>query len=109
VTGGIAIAGVRNSATFQDIEDFGDKPYSAAVSQTKTRVGWTVGFGVEHMWDEHWTIAGEGLFVDLGNNNSTAFGSGPPAGNVRQTKSTPLSLKTTQQAVIGRLKLNYKF
>jgi outer membrane immunogenic protein len=111
VTGGVAIGGVRNSATFQDIEDFGDTPYSAAVSQSKTRVGWTVGFGVEHMLDQHWTIAGEGLFVDLGNNNSTVFTNAPhPSGvNVRSFKTTPFSLKTTQQAVIGRLKLNYKF
>jgi outer membrane immunogenic protein len=110
VTGGVAFGGVRNSAAFTSSAFDSTHTYSAAVSQSKTRVGWTVGFGVEHMWDQHFTIAAEGLFVDLGNNNSTIFGrSAPPFSGAPSFKTSPISLKSTNQAVIGRLKLNYKF
>jgi opacity protein-like surface antigen len=57
-------------------------------------VGWTVGGGVEHMLNRNWTIGLEGLFVDLG--RSTL--------NVKTS-----NLRFSNQAVIGRLKLNYKF
>jgi outer membrane immunogenic protein len=117
VTGGLAIGGVRNNVTFNTVPLAappcypcgGFAPYSAALSQSKTRIGWTVGFGVEHMWDQHWTIGAEGLFVDLGNNNSTFSSRSFPFSGASLSKSTPLSLKTTTQAVIGRLKVNYKF
>jgi outer membrane immunogenic protein len=90
VTGGIAFGEVSNN-------------FSTACgsvcnkSESKTRVGWTIGGGVEHMIDRNWTVGLEGLFVDLGRstvtNPSSAF------------KSTTFS----NQAVIGRLKVNYKW
>jgi outer membrane immunogenic protein len=86
MTAGLAIGGVKNSISF---------PGCCSYSNTKTRVGWTIGGGVEHMLNRNWTIGLEGLFVDLGRSNVTV-----------------LSGKTTRfqnTAVIGRLKLNYKF
>jgi outer membrane immunogenic protein len=65
-------------------------------SSNKTRVGWVVGGGVEHMWSRNWTIAMEGLFVDLGRASAPLTGT---------SKTTRFS----NQAVIGRLKLNYKW
>jgi outer membrane immunogenic protein len=112
VTGGVAFGGVRNSFAFT-ATPMGPGPfppgttYSAAATQSKTRVGWTVGFGVEHMWDQHFTIGAEGLFVDLG--NSTITGRAVPFSGAHLNKTTPFSFKTSNQAVIGRLKLNYKF
>jgi outer membrane immunogenic protein len=85
VTGGVAFGGVKNQ--FLVIGNTG-------FSESKTRVGWAIGGGVEHMWTRNFTIALEGLFVDLG--RSTAIFNG----------------KTTRfdnQAVIGRLKANYKW
>jgi len=88
MTAGVAFGGVKNS-----INNFDDIP-GANYSASKTKVGWTVGGGVEHMLNRNWTIGLEGLFVDLG--KSTVTGG---------TKTTRFS----NQAVIGRLKLNYKF
>ncbi len=88
-TGGVAFGGVRN-----ELNNLGGNTNK---SESKTRVGWVIGGGVEHMWTRNWTVGLEGLFVDLG--NSTANGSASPG------KTT----KFTNQAVIGRLKLNYKF
>jgi outer membrane immunogenic protein len=87
-TAGVAIGGVKNSLN----NVFGD---GFNYSSSKTKVGWTVGGGVEHMLNRNWTIGLEGLFVDLGNSSVKSFGA----------KTT----KFQNQAVIGRVKLNYKF
>jgi len=84
-TGGLAIGGVKN--TFN--------PFNfISKSESKTKVGWTIGGGVEHMWDRHWTIGLEALYVDLGHSN------------VQGKFST---FQASNTAVIGRMKLNYKW
>jgi outer membrane immunogenic protein len=92
-TGGLAIGSVTNS---QNVDG---SPF-ATKSETKTKVGWAIGGGIEHMWDQHWTIGLEGLFVDLGSSTVTLT----PVG-AATTKSTTFR----NQFVIGRAKLNYKF
>src|SRR5262249_41299671 len=81
-TAGVAIGGVRNSVTLFD---------EFSYSSTKTKTGWTVGGGVEHMLNPNWTIGLEGLFVDLGRSSL----SGGEFGDFR----------FNNQAVIGRLKV----
>ena len=88
-TAGVAFGGVKNCL-------INDATPSFPKSESKTRVGWVVGGGVEHMWSRNWTIALEGLFVDLGD----------------KTVTTAIPAKTTKfshQTVIGRFKLNYKW
>jgi outer membrane immunogenic protein len=83
MTAGVAIGGVKNTIN-----------EGVSYSSSKTSVGWTVGGGVEHMLNRNWTIGLEGLFVDLGRSNlDTKIG----------------RFKFSNQAVIGRVKLNYKF
>jgi outer membrane immunogenic protein len=82
MTAGVAFGGVKNSV--------GD--YYSTVSNSKTKTGWTVGGGVEHMLNRNWTVGLEGLFVDLGKSDVKGG-----------------RFKFSNQAVIGRLKLNYKF
>jgi outer membrane immunogenic protein len=88
-TAGLAIGGVRNSL------------FDGQYSSSKTRVGWAVGGGVEHMINRNWTIGLEGLFVDLGRSSLTASDPGFPG------KTT--TFKFSNQAVVGRVKVNYKF
>lgn len=90
-TGGLAVAGVRNH-----VADSGgpDKVSS------RTRIGWAIGGGVEHMWDRDWTIGLEALFVDLG-----GYGSGLYSGSCAPNCPTQFS----NQALIGRLKFNHRF
>ena len=83
MTAGLAVGGVKNVVT--DGQTY---------SQTKTKVGWTVGGGVEHMVNRNWTVGLEGLFVDLGRSTFNF-------------KTSSLRFQNT--AVIGRVKLNYKF
>ena len=82
-TAGVAFGGVKNEIG----------PYSS----TRTSVGWTVGGGVEHMLNRNWTIGLEGLFVDLGRST------------LDTNHSKTGSFRFSNQAVIGRVKLNYKF
>ena len=63
-----------------------------------------VGGGIEHMWDNHWTIGLEGLFVDLG--KSTVANPDPFAS---AAENAVKNSTFTNQIVIGRVKLNYKF
>jgi outer membrane immunogenic protein len=85
-TAGVAFGGVKNSL------------FDGTYSESKTRVGWAVGGGVEHMLNRNWTIGLEGLFVDLGRSHVN-FNVEGKSGNFR----------FSNQAVIGRVKLNYKF
>jgi outer membrane immunogenic protein len=88
-TGGLAIGGVKNSVTVCCAP--------VTKSESKTRVGWTIGGGVEHMWNRNWTVALEGLFVDLGRSTF----------DVGLGKNTPF--RSANQALIGRFKVNYKW
>jgi len=95
-TGGVAFARVQNSENFQDPDAL---PNVNNKSQSKTMVGWTLGGGIEHMFTPNWTFAAEALWVNLGNSDLTNNFSS------QGTKTTRFS----NQAVIGRLKVNYKF
>ena len=44
----------------------------AALSASETRVGWTVGAGLEKKFNQNWSAKLEYLYVDLG--NTTYFG-----------------------------------
>lgn len=91
VTGGFAFGEVKNTVDFNGLH--GDPFTTKSVSKTKG--GWTVGGGMEHMINRNWTVGIEALWVDLGNTTGVAAG-----GKTTQFKNT---------AAIARLKVNYKF
>jgi outer membrane immunogenic protein len=90
VTGGVAFGRVNNEVLVGT---------AGSGFAKKTHVGWTVGGGIEHMWTRNFTVALEGLFVDLGRSTLTQDAGGG------FTKTT----RFHNQAVIGRLKANYKW
>jgi outer membrane immunogenic protein len=64
VTGGAAFGNVKNSV---------QNPVAVApISESKTRVGWTAGGGIERRIASNWTIRAEGRYVDLGRSNVCA-------------------------------------
>jgi outer membrane immunogenic protein len=97
VTGGVAVGGVRSHFTDPGQTDI------TSYSNTRTRVGWAIGGGIEHMWNRNVTIALEGLFVDLGHHDWTF--TNPSAG----TGSKTTNFRANNQALIGRFKINYKW
>ena len=62
ITGGLAFGGVDNSL----IANIDDGGLTGSFIDGKTRLGWTAGVGVEHMFAPHWTLRGEWRYVDLG-------------------------------------------
>jgi len=64
VTGGLAVGQVKNSFNGFCSPAFpcfgvGAGALFGSFSENKTRLGWTAGAGVEHMFSSHWTIRGE--------------------------------------------------
>jgi outer membrane immunogenic protein len=93
-TGGVAIGRVNASAN-----EAGFFPPLAAPNNdySSTRVGWTVGGGIERMITPHWTVGVEGLYVDLGTYSQASSAEGKCCATVHN------------RMAIGRFKLNYKF
>lgn len=89
-TGGLAIGHVSAHVD----ETFYSEPI---IDYSSTRVGWTVGGGIERMITPHWTIALEGLYADLGSYTKTVPADGKCCTTIHD------------RALIGRAKLNYKF
>jgi outer membrane immunogenic protein len=92
-TGGVAFGGVKNTGN-----PFGNSS-EALKSESKTKFGWVIGGGVEHMWSPHFVIGLEGLFVDLG---KSTVSNGSTAGIAKTTTFN-------NQLVIGRVRASYKF
>ena len=95
VTGGLALADLRvNGVTGLPLAFF---PFAA----TQTRVGWTVGAGVEHALTPNWTVRAEYLYSNYGNRTI-----GPFAGVTMQTHKVRLGVNylfsTGPSAVVAR-------
>jgi outer membrane immunogenic protein len=73
-TGGLAYGRV-NYAAETDFRPFGTAHYPAAFS--KTKIGWTVGFGAEYGINRHWSWKTEYLYYDLGKETVTADPASP--------------------------------
>lgn len=102
-TGGVAIGDVKYSNGYVGFSPlgFGFEFETATVSQT--RVGWTVGAGIDYAITPHWVVSGEYLHVDLGSVSTSGLVT---------TGSTPtatFNASTKLRSDIGRLGLAYKF
>jgi outer membrane immunogenic protein len=75
-------------------------------SPSSTRVGWTIGGGVEYAITNNITIRGEYLYADLGSNTFTSVGNPAVALNF---PGVVVSGKIDYNASIFRAGLNYKF
>jgi len=64
-TGGLAYGDVRTAETITNTA------VSQVFSTTDTRVGWTVGAGIEGAIGGNWTAKAEYLYIDLGRTNGT--------------------------------------
>jgi outer membrane immunogenic protein len=71
-TGGLAYGSVQTGVLLTGNNAAG-APISTAFSGSNTRVGWTVGGGVEWKFARNWSGKLEYLYMDLGNTSNTAF------------------------------------
>jgi outer membrane immunogenic protein len=100
-TGGVAYGG--GSSNFAAFDSLGD--YFSS-SPSSTRVGWTIGGGVEYAITNNITIKGEYLYYDLG---STKFTSVENALAAAAFPGVYISGKYNYNGSIVRAGVNYKF
>jgi outer membrane immunogenic protein len=102
-TGGVAYGGGSANASFFDAQN----GFFWGGSINKSRVGWTVGGGVEYALTYNWIIGAEYLYFNLGSHTTTLVGTGLlnpsiPAGSF-------VSVKQTFEGSVARARISYKF
>jgi len=101
-TGGLAwgIVDAQQATNFLSPPDVGGR-----TSGDVNHIGWTAGAGIEWAVAPNWTIKGDYLYVDLGEENYALDGTTKPGGTVPYTETfaTDLSFHTV------RVGVNYKF
>jgi outer membrane immunogenic protein len=101
LTGGLAYGGIKTSALLTGVNAFG-AVVSIAGSNTDTRVGWTVGGGIEGMISQNWTAKLEYLYMDLGGFSGGSLSLAPAS-------AIGARVDTNFRDHILRAGLNYKF
>ncbi len=67
LTGGVSLTNLRTNFTFTDT--FASA--SETANKTSTRVGWSVGTGIEYALNNNWSLKGEYLYTDFGRSSSS--------------------------------------
>ena len=101
-TGGVAVANVK--ANWQYTDDFAN---TESASLSKTKVGWTVGAGVEYAISQAWSVKAEYLYVDLGDEQITTHNL--LNAGVDPIPGQPFFHSVSLKSNIVRAGLNYKF
>ena len=101
-TGGVAYGGGSSNFSAYDAQN----NIFLTGSPSSSRVGWTIGGGVEYAITNNITIKGEYLYYDLG---STTFTSPVPAAFASLSRASVATTKYTYDGSIVRAGVNYKF
>ncbi|HEY2828212.1 MAG TPA: outer membrane beta-barrel protein [Pirellulales bacterium] len=104
VTGGLAYGGFEHSVTQNCNVGCGQV---RVISDSTTKVGWTVGGGVEVALNRNWSVGAEYLYMDFGTDTLAA----PAAGDFSGVTTTfpPTTVSFHDKSQVARLKLNYRF
>jgi len=115
-TGGLAYGKVNLSNNINVAQTCGPGctflvPPSSFGSASETRVGWTLGAGLEWMFAPHWTVKAEYLYYDLGEvtANSTIVGLNALGVPGALFMSSSVQATTRFNGNITRAGVNYKF
>jgi outer membrane immunogenic protein len=102
-TGGLAVTQLEVANSFSD--NHSSFPASGGGSNSATKLGWTLGGGLEWAFDKNWSAKVEYLYVDFGSVtvNSTILSPQPPG------YSQAISTSADLTAHIARVGINYKF
>jgi outer membrane immunogenic protein len=110
-TGGAALAGGRVGSTFTLTNPITGIFFPVPASGTTfananfSRLGWTVGGGLEWAFDRNWSVAGEYRYSDFGTTN-VALANTDPSGQLGVIRQTVSMRVRTDEAT---LRLNYRF
>jgi outer membrane immunogenic protein len=99
-TGGLALTNLGTSNTFTD------PAINQSWTTSTTKVGWTVGGGLEWALNRNWSVKAEYLYVKFASVNASGFlvSATPPPGY-----ANAISTSTDLTAHIARAGVNYKF
>lgn len=100
-TGGLAYGGIKTAGTLSGFTP-ADVAVSASGSRTDTRLGWTVGAGVEGKITQNWSAKLEYLYMDLGRYDALTLSLAPGS-----LIASNISSHFTDQ--ILRAGINYQF
>ena len=104
-TGGLAYGDVRTTTSVSGVQA---PALSWAGSKSDTKVGYTVGAGVEYAITNNWTLKGEYLYYDLGKQNVAATGNAAVRAVAALNGVDYLSRVDTKGHIV-RAGVNYKF
>ena len=102
-TGGVAYGGGSANPSFFDFNN----SFGWAGSTDASRVGWTIGGGVEYAWTNNIIIGAEYLYFNLGSHTTTLAATG-----LLDTQFLPgsfISVKENFEGSVARARLSYKF
>jgi outer membrane immunogenic protein len=106
VTAGLAYGEVANTVLYNSTKfpTFNTPSFNV----DSTRVGWVVGWGLEHAWTPNWTVKGEALYAQLGTTNASWVSPPPGVPGFFPANAVYNERFNTSVAII-RAGLNYKF
>lgn len=107
LTGGLA-AGHFEAKAKADVAVNGSSTLAWSGKDVGTKVGWTVGAGVEYSVTENISLKGEALYYNLGDISVTAKGN-PAVRGVAALNGVDYAYKTDLKGIIARIGLNYRF
>jgi outer membrane immunogenic protein len=100
-TGGLALTNLEYAGVFTD--DFG--PSTEFVAQDDKRVGWTVGGGLEYKFNKHFSMKGEYLYTNFG--DDTIVNPNVTVGGVATPE--PITHRIELHSHSGRVGFNFWF
>ena len=105
-TGGLAVGRTTVSSNYQDTHTHSDPlGGNGVVTDSRFRLGWTVGAGLEYAYARNWTVRAEYMYVDLGTSSANmVINSSPHA-----PEYTPFATSYDMNAHILRAGLSYRF
>jgi outer membrane immunogenic protein len=101
-TGGLALTNLGATNSFVDNVV---PPGTGSSSGSATKVGWTVGGGVEWAWSRNWSVKAEYLYLNFG----SVAASGTIINPAGPGYANAISTSTDLTAQVARAGINYKF
>lgn len=105
-TGGLAVGRVKTANSYVDNHNHGNPVGGNGFGErTETKVGWTVGAGLEYAFARNWSVRVEYMYLDLGNSSVNTLITNP----THVGEQTPFNTSVDLTAHLVRAGVSYKF